>query len=190
MKATVVVRPEEDTDAVSRRIHDRLYQTLSPLPTPLSPEGWPFGEPLRASNVYRMLEQAEPGVRYVDRVRFVLDEAPDAGVTCLAADRYQSQTWYAGAGAVLFRSSNAGMGWEPVGRFPDETVRPGGTGPSPATPRSGRPTRFVAVVTRRADGGSRVYLSADLGETWDKLTELDAAVTDVDWLDRDDTGCC
>ncbi|NUR50538.1 MAG: putative baseplate assembly protein, partial [Hamadaea sp.] len=48
IKATVVVRREEDAEAVARRIHDRLYQTLSPLPTALNPTGWAFGEPLRA----------------------------------------------------------------------------------------------------------------------------------------------
>ncbi|MEK8105509.1 hypothetical protein NKG94_10865 [Micromonospora sp. M12] len=94
----VVVRREEDVDAVRRRIHDRLHQTLSPLPTALNPTGWPFGEPLRASNVYRLLEHAEPGVRYVESVRFVVDEAPDANVRALAVDQYQPRTWYAGRG--------------------------------------------------------------------------------------------
>ncbi|GAB3842988.1 hypothetical protein GCM10029963_16930 [Micromonospora andamanensis] len=61
IRARVVVRREEDVDAVRRRIHDRLHQTLSPLPTTLNPTGWAFGEPLRASNVYRLLEHAEPG---------------------------------------------------------------------------------------------------------------------------------
>jgi Baseplate J-like protein len=188
VQATVVVRAEEDTDAVSRRIHDRLYQTLSPLPTALSPDGWPFGEPLRASNVYRMLEQAEPGVRYVDSVRFVVDEAPDHAVRALASDNYQPQTWYAGAGAVLFRSSNGGQGWEPVGRFPDETVTRVVPAPAPVRPGIVARPGWVAAVTRRTDGGSAVYLSPDLGESWSQLTALDQIVSDVDWLDRDGTG--
>jgi hypothetical protein len=189
VRATVVVRPEEDADAVSRRIHQRLHQTLSPLPTALSPGGWPFGEPLRASNVYRMLEQAEPGVRYVDDVRFVVDEAPDHDVRALAADRYQPQTWYAGAGEVLFRSGNGGAGWEPVGRFPGETVTR--VAPAPAAVRPGIVARpgWVALVTQRtAGGGSRVYRSNDLGETWAPLVELDAAIGDLDWIDRDGNG--
>ncbi len=140
----VVVRPEEDADAVRRRIHDRLHQTLSPLPTALNPTGWPFGEPLRASNVYRLLEQAEPGVRYVDDVSFVVQEAPDARVRAVAADQYQPDTWYAGCEETLFRSTNGGRGWEPVGRFPGETVRRGGSRPGRrparhhAAPRLGR----------------------------------------------------
>jgi hypothetical protein len=64
---TVVVR-RGGIDAVRRRIHDRLYQMISPLPTAISAGGWTFGEPLRASNVYRVLEQAEPGVRCMEDV--------------------------------------------------------------------------------------------------------------------------
>jgi hypothetical protein len=189
IKATVVVRPEEDADAVSRRIHDRLYQTLSPLSTALSPNGWPFGEPLRASNVYRMLEQAEPGVRYVDDVRFVIDEAPDHDVRALAADQYQSQTWYAGAGEVLFRSSNAGLGWEPAGRFPGETVTRVVPAPAPVRPGIVARPGALAVVTQRTGGtGSRVYWSTDLGETWTPLAELDATIGDLAWIDRDGAG--
>ncbi len=189
VQATVVVRAEEDTDAVSRRIHDRLYQTLSPLPTALSPDGWPFGEPLRASNVYRMLEQAEPGVRYVDSVRFVLDEAPDQAVKALAADRYQSQTWYAGGGGVLFRSSNAGQGWEPVGRFGDGQVTRVVPAPAPVRPGIAARPGSVAVVVRGSDGtSSAVHLSTDLGETWTQLCQMDQSILDLDWLDRDGTG--
>ncbi|MBM0279090.1 putative baseplate assembly protein [Micromonospora tarensis] len=188
VRARVVVRREEDVDAVRRRIHDRLHQTLSPLPTALNPTGWPFGEPLRASNVYRLLEHAEPGVRYVESVRFVVDEAPDADVRALAVDQYQPRTWYAGRGPVVFRSSNGGAGWEPAGRFDDETVLR--VAPAPASVRPGIVARpgSVAVVTLRASGGSRVHLSTDLGETWSLLTDLDSRISDVAWLDRDGAG--
>ncbi|MEU7614194.1 putative baseplate assembly protein [Micromonospora sp. NPDC049204] len=188
VRARVVVRREEDVDAVRRRIHDRLHQTLSPLPTPLNPTGWPFGEPLRASNVYRLLEHAEPGVRYVESVRFVVDEAPDAGVRALAVDQYQPRTWYAGRGPVLFRSSNGGAGWEPAGRFDDETVLRVAPAPAPVRPGIVARPGSVAVVTLRSSGGSRVHLSTDLGETWSLLTDLDARISDVAWLDRDGAG--
>ncbi|PSK62702.1 hypothetical protein B0E53_05378 [Micromonospora sp. MH33] len=188
IRARVVVRREEDVDAVRRRIHDRLHQTLSPLPTPLNPAGWAFGEPLRASNVYRMLEHAEPGVRYVESVRFVVDEAPDAQVRAVAVDQYQPGTWYAGRGPVLFRSTNAGAGWEPAGRFDGESVV--GVVPAPAPARPGVVPRAgsVAVVTTRDAGGSRVRLSTDLGETWTLLTDLDSGVRDLAWIDRDGAG--
>jgi len=175
-------------DAVRRRIHDRLHQTLSPLPTALNPTGWPFGEPLRASNVYRLLEHAEPGVRYVESVRFVVDEAPDADVRALAVDQYQPRTWYAGRGPVLFRSSNGGAGWEPAGRFDDETVLRVAPAPAPVRPGIVARPGSVAVVTLRASGGSRVHLSTDLGETWSLLTDLDSRISDVAWLDRDGAG--
>ncbi|MET7946969.1 putative baseplate assembly protein [Micromonospora sp. NPDC005324] len=188
VRARVVVRREEDVDAVRRRIHDRLHQTLSPLPTALNPTGWPFGEPLRASNVYRLLEHAEPGVRYVESVRFVVDEAPDAGVRALAVDQYQPRTWYAGRGPVLFRSSNGGAGWEPAGRFDDETVQRVAPAPAPVRPGIVARPGSVAVVTLHASGGSRVHLSTDLGETWSLLTDLDSRISDLAWLDRDGAG--
>ncbi|WP_330466973.1 putative baseplate assembly protein [Micromonospora zamorensis] len=188
VRARVVVRREEDVDAVRSRIHDRLHQTLSPLPTALNPTGWPFGEPLRASNVYRLLEHAEPGVRYVESVRFVVDEAPDAEVRALAVDQYQPRTWYAGRGPVLFRSSNGGAGWEPAGRFDGETVLRVAPAPAPVRPGIVARPGSVAVVTLRASGGSRVHLSTDLGETWSLLTDLDSRISDVAWLDRDGAG--
>ncbi|MEU1394541.1 putative baseplate assembly protein [Micromonospora zamorensis] len=188
VRARVVVRREEDVDAVRGRIHDRLHQTLSPLPTALNPTGWPFGEPLRASNVYRLLEHAEPGVRYVESVRFVVDEAPDAEVRALAVDQYQPRTWYAGRGPVLFRSSNGGAGWEPAGRFDGETVLRVAPAPAPVRPGIVARPGSVAVVTLRASGGSRVHLSTDLGETWSLLTDLDSRISDVAWLDRDGAG--
>jgi hypothetical protein len=188
IEATVVVRQEEDAEAVARRIHDRLYQTLSPLPTALNPTGWAFGEPLRASNVYRMLEQAEPGVRYVDDVRFVVDEAPDKNVGSLAADQYQPRTWYAGAGPVLFRSTNGGAGWEPVGRFEGETVVRVVPAPAPVRPGIVSRPGSVAVLTQRSAGGSRVHISTDLGETWTALSGLDSRAQDLAWLDRDGAG--
>ncbi|MFI7426322.1 putative baseplate assembly protein [Micromonospora sp. NPDC049836] len=188
IQARVVVRREEDVDAVRRRIHDRLHQTLSPLPTPLNPTGWAFGEPLRASNVYRMLEHAEPGVRYVESVRFVVDEAPDAQVRALAVDQYQPGTWYAGRGPVLFRSTNAGAGWEPAGRFDGESVVRVVPAPAPVRPGIVPRAGSVAVVTARDSGGSRVHLSTDLGETWTPLTGLDSGVRDLAWIDRDGAG--
>jgi hypothetical protein len=182
----VVVRPQEDPDAVRQRIHDRLYQAISPLPTPLSPGGTPFGAPLRASNIYRLLEQAEPGVRYVDDIRFVVEQAPDQRVRAVAADRYQPDTWYAGCGETLFRSTNGGQGWEPVGAFPGEEVRR--VVPAPAASRPGIHPRpgAVAVATRSLEtGGSNVYVSQDLGYRWAKVAELDPLVADLAWVDRD-----
>ena len=186
VKAHIVVRAEDDPDAIRTRIHDRLHQTVSPLPTPANRTGWAFGEPLRASNVYRILEAAEPGVRYVSDVQFVLQEAPDGRVRTVAADAYQADTWYAGCDELLFRSTNNALGWEPVGRFPGDLVRR--VVPAPAASRPGIVPRpgAVAVVTRNNEtAGSSVYVSRDLGETWIKVVEMDPAVADAAWIDRD-----
>jgi hypothetical protein len=188
IRGRVVVRAQEDPEAVRQRIHDRLHQVLSPLPTPANPTGWAFGEPLRASNVFRLLEQAEPGVRYVDTVSFVVEEAPDSRVRAVAADHHQPDTWYAGCEATVFRSTNGGRGWEPVGHFPGETVRR--VVPAPAAGRPGITPRpgAVAVVTQTEEGGSAVYLSTSLGEEWTRLAQLESSVHDLDWIDRADAG--
>jgi hypothetical protein len=189
VRGRVVVRAEEDPDAVRRRIHDRLHQTISPLPTTANPAGWRFGEPLRASNVYRMLEQAEPGVRYVDEIRFVVGEAPDGLTRTAAADPAQPGTWYAGSGEILFRSTDDTTGWEPVGRFPGEEIRK--IVPAPAAVRAGMIARpgMLAAVTRRTDNaGARVYVSSDLGESWRRVAELATGIADLAWIDRDQTG--
>jgi hypothetical protein len=187
VRGRVVVRPQEDPDTIRERIHDRLYQTISPLATPLSPAGMPFGAPLRASNIYRLLEQAEPGVRYVADIRFVVEQTPDQRVRAVAADNYQAGTWYAGCDETVFRSTNGGRGWEPVGDFPGEQVRR--VVPAPAAARPGETPRpgALAVVTRdHATAGSSVYVSRDLGYRWEKVAELDLAVADLAWIDRDD----
>ena len=53
---------------------DRLHQMINPLPTPMRRGGWSFGQPLRQFDVYDTVRQ-EPGVRYVDDVAFLIDEA-------------------------------------------------------------------------------------------------------------------
>ncbi|MBB5872959.1 hypothetical protein F4553_006393 [Allocatelliglobosispora scoriae] len=186
IRGKVVVGRQEDLDAVRRRIHDRLYQTISPLPAPGTVEGWAFGEPLRASNVYRILEQAEPGVRYVEGVRFVVDHAPDHDIRTLASDNYQPTTWYAGGAEQLFRSTNDGSGWELISDFPGERVRQ--VLPAPAADRPGVVARpgTVAAITNSDEGGSSVYVSTDLGETWRKIAEIDAVVLEATWIDREE----
>jgi Baseplate J-like protein len=172
--ATVVVRREENLEAVQQRLEQRLYATINPLPSPndRSP-GWAFGQALRASHVYDILLK-EPGVRYVDTVRMSVDSAPNTNVLAIARDEFQPGTWYAGAGESVFRSLNDAASWEPVASFPGETVRRIESHPE----LSGH----VAVVSAVA-GGSRLHVSLDTGETWDEqpLRKPEFAVNDVAW---------
>lgn len=175
--ARVVAHRAEDTAALKSRLMERLYRTLTPLPSPLQPEGWRFGQALRASHVYDIL-LAEPGVSYVDRVRLRVDEVP-GDVRALAADASQPRTFYAGGGEELFRTGNDGDGWVSVGRFPGERVEAVRAHPS-------RPG-LVAVATRLASDAqrSRVHVSWDCCESWDAATHTVDAVEDIAWMVRD-----
>jgi len=172
--ARVVVRREENLDAVKQRVEQRLYTTISPLPSTASQSsGWPFGQPLRASNVFDIVLK-EPGVRYVDSVLMSVDSAPSQNVLALARDEFQPQTWYAGADDTVFRSLNDADSWEPVATFAGEVVRRIESHPEQPG--------HVAVATT-VTGGSRLHVSRDTGETWDvqPLPKPEFTINDIAW---------
>jgi hypothetical protein len=173
VQATVVVRREENLEAVGQRLEQRLYETINPLPSDDRLPGWGFGQPLRASHVYDILLK-EPGVRFVDGVGMFVESAPDTNVLALVRDEFQPSTWYAGAGEAVFRSLNDAASWEVVASLPGETVRR--IESHPELPG------HVAVVTGVA-GGSRLHVSVDTGETWDvqPLRKPEFVVNDVAW---------
>ncbi|NTX34064.1 putative baseplate assembly protein [Myxococcus sp. CA033] len=177
VQARVVAHREEDTAALRARLTERLHQVLTPLPSGLQPEGWRFGQALRASHVYDAL-LAEPGVSYLDKVRLLVDEVPRE-VRTLAADSFQPGTFYAGGGETLFRTVNDADGWERAGLFPGEDVDAVEAHPQ----RAG----LVAVCARLAADSkrSRIHLSYDCGETWDDTTHTLDAVEDLTWAERD-----
>jgi hypothetical protein len=163
---------------VRRRVLDRLYWTIRPLPSE-NGSGWPFGQALRASHVYD-IALAEPGVRWVDSVQFRVEEVPDQNVTRLTADPHQPATWYAGAGPTLFRTVNDGAGWEAIGRFPDETIIAIATHPQ-------RPGLLAVASTVQNETGfeSRLRFSEDCGETWEPMVLRPAVqVHDLAWVMR------
>jgi hypothetical protein len=178
--ARVVVHRGEDPDSVRQRVLNRLQLTLNPLPTPLQRQGWPFGEPLRASHVYDMV-LAEPGVSYVDRVRLVVDDVPDQNVQCVVPDPFQPGTWHAASGARVFRSLNHGDGWEAVAHLEGFCLDALATHPTQAG--------LLAVCARRADGNtsSQVHVSHDCGETWRPAAELAFPINELAWLQRNGT---
>jgi hypothetical protein len=172
VEARVVVRREESLEAVERRVLDRLHRALNPLPSP-GYSGWPFGQPLRASHVYDMLLK-EPGVRFVDGISLEVEYAPEGDVRALAADAFQPGTWYAGAGGTVFRSVNEGRSWEALATFEGERLDRIRSHPE----RAG----LVAALTE-VDGGSRLHLSLDAGESWDRVEvpKLEFEVSDLAW---------
>jgi hypothetical protein len=169
----VVAHREENLERLAARVRERLYRTLSPLPSESFP-GWHFGQALRASHLYDIVLK-EPGVAYVDRVRFRVAEVPDVGVTTITPDAHQPRVWYAGAGEGLYRSTNDAEGWERVAHFPGgEVVRV-----AAHRERAG----LVAAVVRQGSASS-LHLSEDCGGSWREAAQLAFAVHDVAWLLR------
>ncbi len=177
VKARVVTHRGEDPAAVRARVLDRLHQMINPLPTPLRRGGWNFGQPLRQFDVYDTVRQ-EPGVRYVDDVVFLIDEAPERGVMALAADAFQPRTWYAGSESSLFRTLNDGDGWEMSGRFDEEEI-------DTIRVHPGKPGLLAVVTALAGDAiGSRLHISQDCGETWRQLAEMEFKIHDFAWAMR------
>ena len=90
VRAEIVVHREEDTGEVQSRVDQRLHATVNPLPTALNAGGYPFGQSLYASSVYKII-LSEPGVRYARGVQLVVDAVPNEAVRALAADPFQPQ---------------------------------------------------------------------------------------------------
>lgn len=183
--ARVVVRPDENPDAVRERILARLARTITPVPEPGDDTGAGFGRPLRVSNLYRALEQSEPGVQYVDRVRLQLAEVPDADAAELVRAEGQSGTWFVAQGSLLFRTTNFGEGWETCGKFDDELVRTVATWPLAVAGR-GSTLNLPGLVAVATDHGTgcRVRVSTDLGTTWTTMGDLGFGINDMVWVDR------
>jgi hypothetical protein len=173
VKADIVAYREEDAAALKQRVLKRLYRTISPLS-----QTWRFGQALRASHVYDII-LSEPGVNYVEDVRLVIDDVPDAKVASLAVDAFQPNTWYVASGEALFRSLNNGDGWEEVNRSSGDTVLKVAAHP-------GRPG-LVAVATRLAGHDERcgLHLSFDCGETWTLAVQTGFRIEDLAWMTRD-----
>ena len=177
VKTRIVVRREEDKNAVENRVRKRINRTINPLPVSGDSDGWPFGQALRASHVYD-IALAEPGVLWADRVRLMVDEAPDQCVTTLAADAFQPNAWYAGSGSTLFRSLNDGDGWESAGRFADEEIAL----VEPHPDRAG----MVATVTKSAtEENAQIHISQDSGESWPLTFSFAFEINDIAWLQRE-----
>lgn len=176
VSARAVIHRGADAEAVKARVLKRLHQIINPLPSDLPSRGWAFGEPLRASHIYDIL-LAERDVSYVENVRLHLDEVPESDISALAVDYFQPRTWYSATGAKLFRTMDDGEGWELVNVFADEQIE---------LIRANKiKAGMLAAVTRLKDKGSRLYVTADCGETWRSLAQTDFIINDLSWTWRD-----
>lgn len=183
--ARVVVRPDEDVAAVRERILRRLARSINPLPQVGADFAAGFGKPLRVSNLYRALEQSEPGVLYVEWVHLELERVPDTDAIGLVRAEGQDNTWFVGQQGTLFRSTNRAEGWEAVATFDDEVVREIAPYPTQATGRGQTEERPGLVALATDVGiGARVYVSRDLGGSWDRVAELGFGLADLAWVDR------
>ena len=179
VKARVVVRRGEDPAQIRARLLDRLHALITPLPSALDPTGWEFGESLRIGQVYDLL-LAEPGVRYADDVRLIVDHAPDRDVASLAADNFQARTFYAAAGDTLFRTFDNGDGWESIRQFPEESV-------NLVKAHATVPGILAAITSKTTQEGttSTIHISRDCGESWAVTMPIALSIDDLEWMVRD-----
>jgi hypothetical protein len=177
VRARVVAHPEEDLAALKKRVLDRLYETINPLPAKTH-AGWRFGQALRVSNIYDAV-LAEPGVNYVDDAQLIVDDVPEKEIACVAVDAFQPQTWYAGTPSALYRSMDDGEGWAAVGKFAGQAIY--SVQSHPSVPG------LIAATTRDPAGapGSRLYVSWDCGENWQQKAMTTFNVVDMAWAFRD-----
>lgn len=185
VQAQVYVRPEEDPAAVQARIVKRLNLAIAGDPTADQAGSIGFAAKLHQSSLLIAIQQGEPGILYTDDVSFIVDEVPEKDVGPLMPDGYQPNTWFAGAGSVLFRTLDKGDGWESSGVFANETVWTIAPYPPPPSGRPGALKRpgWVAIGTRAGDR-SRIYVTRDLGEHWDLVADVGWSISDLAWAER------
>ena len=159
---------EENPEAVKGRLEERIHEAISPF------AGRDFGQPLRASDIHELVAR-EPGIRYVERLRFLVDETPRHECTRIRADFFQPRTWHAVSGSAIYRSLDDGESWCETLRFGDTET------PLMCQPHSLRPGWLAAISTSK-DGASSIHISHDCGETWQRdAAVLAFKVNDVAW---------
>jgi hypothetical protein len=177
IQAKVVARPEEDPASLKKRVLDRLYAAINPLPTAQGP-GWEFGKPLDVYTVYLSV-LSEPGVLTVQDPSLLVDDVPEREVSAVAADMFQPNTWYAASGGTLYRSTDDGDAWEQIFQAGDLTIRTVASSPY-------RPGSLVFAATNSSnDGGSRVYVSDDCGEVWEERARTQFDISQTAWIKRE-----
>ena len=186
VEAEVDVHGNRIKEVAERALEEALHKRINPLANDEGHLGWPFGQPLWASDVYRALLN-EPGVQAVRNLTLHVAAAPDADVFALAADYHQPHTWYAGSGRRLFRSFNDGAGWEIAtgwGRkdLPQDFTETAVTRIKPHPELPG----LVAVLVDGFDDQQQLrsfcYVSLDCGERWARVTDFSDRIRDMAWF--------
>jgi hypothetical protein len=173
VSAELVIQRGDDAATVRAAAIRRIDRLLSPLLDADDGDGWPFLRPLRVSQIYDVL-LADPAVRYANRVKLQLPLGL-ADVGPIAADPFQPATFYAASGARVYRSVNAGAGWEVIATFTGETVEKIACHPD-------RPG-LLAVLSQMPDNArsSIVRRSWTCGQSWDAEPAKLDGVEDIAW---------
>ena len=168
-----------DTSSIESRILKRLHESINPLPGEENPNGWKFGEPLRVSHIYDIMLK-EPDLSYVENVQLHIDSVPDTDTDSIVIDHFQPNTWYSTNSSRLFRTLNNGEGWELISDFSNESIQLIITNKIKAG--------YLAVVTSEEGiKGSKLYVSADCGSTWQNLAQTVFTINDISWTMRDNS---
>ncbi|MCG5501135.1 baseplate J/gp47 family protein [Ectothiorhodospira lacustris] len=172
VSARLILHAQESPEAVRRRVIGRLHKMINPLGTHA------LRRRLHVSDVYHSI-LGEPGVIYAERVRFLVEQAPDRDVAALAADPFHQGLWLAGAGGALFRSTDNGTGWEHLTEFPAEIIRC-----ITCSPHVPGLTALITQAPAAGRNGSNVRLSRDCGRHWTDTHNLGFTIHDAAWYRR------
>ena len=166
---------EENPDTVRSRLVERVHAAISPF------ANRDFGQPLRASDIHELVER-EPGIRYVEKLRFRVDETPQHKCTRIRADAFQPRSWYAVSGDSVYRTLDDGESWCEVLALGDADT------PLLCQPHSLRPG-WLAAISVRQDDTSAIHLSRDGGESWQRdAAVLAFKINDIAWsTNKDET---
>lgn len=184
VKAKAVVRHEEDLKQVQTRIVDELYRNICPIAlTPRTNSPWPFGQSLKAWDVYKIIG-SEPSVLSVEDMHMIVDEVPEKDIQDICIDSFQENTWYTGCLDKVFRSTNNGDSWELISHTQEKEVKFVKAFPATST-ISIQHSGLLAVLCQSSNKLSTIQVSNDCGQIWATAQNLQFKVEDIAWLDRD-----
>ena len=143
----------------------------------LNAGGWPFGQSLYASSVYKII-LSEPGVRYARGVQLVVDEVPNEAVRDARRRPVPGTHLVRGRrlGPVPVAQRRRRLGGDDALRGRDRHAHRGAPGAA----------GLVAVVTLIADTTARASrCPRDSGATWTAGDPTGVRIEDIAWMDRD-----